>query len=69
MPGKMPDDVIFTVNAAVSRDGVLNNQTQANHSYSFEQVRAAMILIRDDLNRNLEMGSTLCPFRDHKGRA
>jgi hypothetical protein len=66
----MTDDnkkTVLTVTAEASANGDLDVFTHVDHTFSFEEVRVAMIKIRDELSRTIEVGFTQCPFRNHKG--
>jgi hypothetical protein len=59
--------MIINITATVSGEGKLDFNCEVDHRYSFEQVKAALARVRDELNRQLAAGPILCPFKDHKG--
>lgn len=56
--------IVFKMTANVSDTGEMNVWTEPNHSASFAQVLEAMKRIRDDLDRQISAGPTVCPFRN-----
>ena len=69
-PAERPTDgEIFRSEASVTSDLKLSLETHASHGASFDQVRAAMVVVRDEFNRILSQGSTKCPYRHHQGYA
>jgi hypothetical protein len=59
--------MIVTITATVSEDGEMSLHKTTDHRYSFEQVKGALIRLRDELDRQIAEGPQSCPFKDHQG--
>jgi hypothetical protein len=59
---------ILLVEMSVDETGEhLSITTHPNHRFRFEEIRNAMIKMRDELTRQIEIGPFKCPFRNYQG--
>jgi hypothetical protein len=59
--------MIIDITATVSDAGKLDFNCTVDHRYSYEQIRDALVVLRDELNRQIAEGPRSCPFKDHQG--
>lgn len=58
---------IYSLDATVYSDGTFDIQEHNSHAVGFVRSRAALVIIRDELNRLIEAGPYLCPHAKKNG--